>query len=88
MDVYIDKSGRLWIIDFNPFCKNTDPLLFSWDELLSANAQDFQFRIVESDSSVRLNPNTIHRLPQELINLSSTEVQQKLEMDGFLDDKF
>ena len=35
LDVYIDKRGRIWIIDFNVFGEPTSSLLFDWTELLS-----------------------------------------------------
>ncbi|PVH99379.1 D123-domain-containing protein [Periconia macrospinosa] len=35
-DVYIPPPhDRVWLIDFNPWAQRTDPLLFSWLELLS-----------------------------------------------------
>jgi hypothetical protein len=30
MDVYVDKGGRVWLVDFNVFADVTDGLLFSW----------------------------------------------------------
>ncbi|CAM9598048.1 unnamed protein product [Chrysoparadoxa australica] len=33
LDVYVDKNGRVWVIDFNPFASVTDSLLFDWQEL-------------------------------------------------------
>lgn len=30
MDVYVDKRGRVWLVDFNVFAPVTDALLFSW----------------------------------------------------------
>jgi hypothetical protein len=35
LEVYVDKSDRVWVIDFNPFGLPTCPLLFEWNELLS-----------------------------------------------------
>jgi len=32
-DVYIDKQERVWLIDFNVWGRQTDGLLFEWDEL-------------------------------------------------------
>lgn len=28
-------QGKVWLIDFNPFGDVTDPLLFTWEELIS-----------------------------------------------------
>ena len=35
--MYIDKRERVWLIDFNPFGRRTDSLLFSWDELFAVH---------------------------------------------------
>jgi hypothetical protein len=34
VDLYVDKKKRVWILDFDTFASSTDPLLFSWEELL------------------------------------------------------
>ena len=37
-DVYVPKpvpGGRIWLVDINPWAPRTDPLLFSWFELLT-----------------------------------------------------
>jgi len=33
-DIYIDKSDRVWLLDFNVWSLQTDALLYSWDELV------------------------------------------------------
>jgi hypothetical protein len=33
MDVYVDRRGRVWLMDFNVFGAPTDPLLFPWPHL-------------------------------------------------------
>ncbi|KAK0253565.1 hypothetical protein B0A54_16105 [Friedmanniomyces endolithicus] len=36
MDVYVPAPyGRVWVVDFNPWAGRTDPLLFSWLEVLT-----------------------------------------------------
>ncbi|KAK0273781.1 hypothetical protein LTS00_015713, partial [Friedmanniomyces endolithicus] len=36
MDVYVPAPyGRCWVVDFNPWAGRTDPLLFSWLEVLT-----------------------------------------------------
>lgn len=32
-DCYVDKNGRVWLLDFNPWSIRTDSLLFTWDNL-------------------------------------------------------
>ncbi|KAL8864716.1 MAG: hypothetical protein Q9174_007249 [Haloplaca sp. 1 TL-2023] len=39
-DVYVSGTGvgenaKVWLIDINPFAERTDPLLFSWSEILA-----------------------------------------------------
>ncbi len=42
-DVYIPPPHkRVWLIDVNPWAPRTDPLLFSWLELLHIDSSDFQ----------------------------------------------
>jgi hypothetical protein len=33
-DVYIDKRDRVWLLDFNVWSRQTDGLLFEWEEIL------------------------------------------------------
>ncbi|KAJ4990638.1 cell cycle control protein cdc123 [Stagonosporopsis vannaccii] len=42
-DVYIPPPhDRVWVVDFNPWAMRTDPLLFSWMELLTMEVPDAQ----------------------------------------------
>jgi hypothetical protein len=34
-DVYITREWKVWLLDFAPFVKSIESLLFTWDELLS-----------------------------------------------------
>lgn len=65
LDVYVDKSQRVWIVDFNPYGDPTETLLFTYEELdqLAADTANIEpeegghpgladFRIVESQSEV------------------------------------
>jgi hypothetical protein len=44
----VDKKGRVWIIDINPYGSPTCPLLFEWGELNTLT--DYTVRIVESEA--------------------------------------
>ena len=35
IDIYVDRKGRVWIVDVNPFGEPTCPLLFDWLEFSS-----------------------------------------------------
>ncbi|SCU92728.1 LANO_0E01904g1_1 [Lachancea nothofagi CBS 11611] len=57
-DVYIPRPfKKIWLIDFNPFARKTDPLLFSWNELVTIKANeadfDFEFRLVHENNVAR-----------------------------------
>ncbi|TYZ69139.1 hypothetical protein PybrP1_010474 [[Pythium] brassicae (nom. inval.)] len=88
-DVYVDKKYRVFLLDFNVFGAVTDPLMFSWDELMELRAasgrsseragsdgedddDDVQdvvdFRIVESELSIRPNPLSGYRVPTDLVD--------------------
>jgi hypothetical protein len=34
-DAYVDRHDRAWIVDFNVWGSRTDPLLFTWEELVA-----------------------------------------------------
>lgn len=91
-DVYVDKQHRVYLLDINVFGAVTDPLLFSWEELMelrkahersttsnrSAGDDDesddddvhevVDFRIVESELSIRPNPLSGYRVPTDLVD--------------------
>ena len=47
LDVYLDRKGRVWIIDVNPFGSPTSPLMFEWNDF--DNIEDVEFRVVMSE---------------------------------------
>lgn len=53
-DVYVRSDGEVKLLDFNPWCEVTLPLLFTWPELESeSESGGMEFRIVESQCGVR-----------------------------------
>ncbi|CAI9104582.1 OLC1v1003286C1 [Oldenlandia corymbosa var. corymbosa] len=55
-DVYITGDNRVKLLDFNPWCGSTLPLLFSWEELEEISRDDEEvpeFRIVGNQCGVR-----------------------------------
>lgn len=53
-DVYVKKDETVKLVDFNPWCAFTLPLMFTWEELESEQrSSDLEFRIVESQLGVR-----------------------------------
>ena len=83
-DVYIDKQDRVWLLDFNVWGKQTDPLLFSWDELssiasLEAEEHDAlthdnrrpEIRVVETVNQIHQDPLASYRAPIDAVDLAS-----------------
>ncbi|KAI7791947.1 cell division cycle protein 123 homolog [Triplophysa rosa] len=91
LDVYRDSTGRVWLIDFNPFGEVTDSLLFTWEELTSGNnltANQTQeetvlqdrpaFRYTTSEVTVQPSPCLSYRIPRDFLDLSTGEDAYKL----------
>ncbi|KAK4920207.1 hypothetical protein LTR66_016743 [Elasticomyces elasticus] len=83
-DVYIapPKSGvrKVWIIDINPWAPRTDPLLFSWLELLTMDEpedeEEFvpEIRLVQRDDpeayQFASTKYSAHKLPKDVVDAS------------------
>jgi D123 protein len=55
-DVYIPQPHkRVWLVDINPWARRTDPLLFSWLELLTMEGYDEESTEEEQSSAVPYN---------------------------------
>jgi hypothetical protein len=51
-DVYVPPPhDRVWVVDFNPWAVRTDPLVFSWMELLTMHVPE----LAPEETTVRLN---------------------------------
>ncbi|KAF8427265.1 cell division cycle protein-like protein [Tirmania nivea] len=75
-DVYIPRTeSRVWLIDINPWAKRTDPILFSWLELLRMDVggvETPELRLVKKDDPEAYSFNTpqysAHKLPKEVVD--------------------
>ena len=57
-DVYIPPPhDRVWLIDVNPWAQRTDPLLFSWMEILNMRGEEHSSADKLEDGAVRLSLN-------------------------------
>ena len=57
-DVYIPPPhDRVWLIDVNPWAQRTDPLLFSWMEILSMRGEEHSSADKLEEGAVRLSLN-------------------------------
>ncbi|KAL8225512.1 hypothetical protein R6Q57_018069 [Mikania cordata] len=68
-DVYVRTDDAIKLLDFNPWCEFTLPLLFTWAELESeVSSQEPEFRIVESQCGVR--PGLKSAVPYDYLDTS------------------
>ncbi|SCU99239.1 LAFA_0G22826g1_1 [Lachancea sp. 'fantastica'] len=72
-DVYIPRPfDKVWLIDFNPFCRKTDSLMFSWNELLtqspSTPEDDYELRLVTENNVARFagKEHSENQVPQDV----------------------
>lgn len=72
VDVYRASARHVLLVDFNPFSRVTDPLLFTWEEILGIpQGGQPQFRVVESQEGVKGHPYSQNRVPQDVVNIGS-----------------
>ncbi|ELT89744.1 hypothetical protein CAPTEDRAFT_169051 [Capitella teleta] len=88
-DVIWKNNGVVTLVDFNPFGRTTDALLFSWDsdlaqgqisQLLSAALDKGEptLRCLESEADASVDPFQCYRVPQDFVHLASGEDPEKL----------
>lgn len=85
-DVYRRSQGKLLLLDFNPYGRVTDSLLYTWEELegdsvLPPDDTEHhipELRCVESASGVHSNPYGAYAYPKDFIDISSGEDPAKL----------
>lgn len=85
-DVYRYSPQKILLVDFNPFGAQTDPLLFTWEELkdpalcITYNDNTFHgvFKYVTSDGGVQPNPSHFSRMPSDINDLACGNDVNKL----------
>lgn len=91
-DVYIPPPhDRVWLIDINPWAPRTDPLLFSWLEILQIQKPeedtifDPEFRLVQRDDpeayQFASTKYSAHKLPKEVVDASMAPTEMKNMME-------
>lgn len=78
LDVFVDRTWRVWILDVAPWGDPTDALLFTWSELEAAEWIDngdgrAQMRCVGTSSVVRPAQTMYDALPVELRDANSSD---------------
>lgn len=68
-DLYVGSDcSRVHLVDVGPWsCKETSPILFTWDELEAADGS-FEFRLISSDAECRFSRARTLLGPVELEN--------------------
>lgn len=99
VDLYLDQKDRAWILDFNPWARSTDPLLFEWSELMVMDADDTanegstddvemphtpEMRIVETEQQVRHDPLASYRAPIDTLELASMTRGDSKQFEEFM----
>lgn len=77
-DVYVPPPhDKVWLVDVNPWALRTDPLLFSWMELLTMDVPEPEATIESEETTVRLKiaqPGTAEVVqPEDMLDLSSSD---------------
>lgn len=74
LDVYIPRPyNKLFLIDVNPFARSTDPLMFSWNELLTKmfhEDTDYELRIVSENNVARFatKEHSENHVPKDVVD--------------------
>ena len=90
MDIYIDKSKRVWIIDFNIFGHPTNSLLFTWEELTQSISKSENIdsdvnissilRVVESSVDTLSSDTGMSRGPVETTELAFRDFSEFMKV--------
>jgi hypothetical protein len=86
-DVYIDKKERVWLLDFNVWGSQTDPLLFEWEELQSLGDERVSFpeiRVVDTEREVHHDPLASYRAPIDTIELAAMNGSDAGKFEEFM----
>lgn len=70
-DVYRVSVHHVVLVDFNPFCRVTDPLLFTWDELQTVSEGGAVLRVVEDPGNIKGHPHAANRIPQDIVSVNN-----------------
>eukprot|EP00116_Pleurobrachia_bachei_P019350 sb/3479612/ len=73
VDVYRAAPHRVILVDFNPFSRVTDPLLFTWSELNTLAPDTAPSLKVVEDEGLKGHPYSENRVPQEVVNVGNQQ---------------
>lgn len=76
LDIYIPRPfDKIFLIDINPFAKKTDPLMFSWNELITKEQNeenDYELRLVLKNNTGRFacKEHSENQVPDDVVQAS------------------
>lgn len=75
IDLYIPRPfNRVFIIDINPFGRSTDPLMYSWNELVNIKLEedDYELRLVKENNVARFatKEHSENHVPRDVLEAS------------------
>jgi len=78
-DVTRPSKDKVMLVDFNPFGKTTDPLLFDWTSLLEwSNSDGMELRFIKSNHGVQPHPCRHYSVPLDMVDLATGSDPHKL----------
>ena len=78
-DVFRSQKDYVRLLDFNPFCKQTDSLLFTWQELHELEPQEVpEFRFSTLGGGIRAGSYQNYALPIDVIRFANSTNSEKL----------
>lgn len=88
-DVYIPPPHqRVWLVDVNPWAERTDPLLFSWLEILNMKdpVNEDDYRELLEGGFVRLSFNGNGDAPSQPVEVEESDTESESDADSQADD--
>eukprot|EP00941_MAST-03F_sp_MAST-3F-sp1_P004264 g4264.t1 len=73
MDVYLDRHWKVHLIDFGVWGKITDPVLFTWEELVAASCDSLEFRVNEKRTAMAPSNDVFYGYPKDMLDSVADE---------------
>lgn len=71
MDVFVDRTYKVHLIDIDVMSRATDPLLFTWSEIQNvsvASPRTLELRLVLSEGQILPSSDNFYRLPKDVLD--------------------
>ena len=93
LDVFLSRTGRVWILDFNVWSERSETLLFSWSEIKTLiesresgtvddiddtrSTSSIDFKLVETENDIIPDNLSSYRGPTDAITLASADTSEE-----------